>query len=66
MFQVSKNKPQEADEALNFLSAQRKCFRHSALDYVHSLTMLQARKGHEILATVSIIIFFYRCLHLKT
>ncbi|XP_048510171.1 arf-GAP with coiled-coil, ANK repeat and PH domain-containing protein 2 isoform X2 [Athalia rosae] len=50
--QVPRNRPTEYEETSNFLSATRSCFRHTALDYVHVLTMLQARKRHEILGTL--------------
>ncbi|XP_015514988.1 arf-GAP with coiled-coil, ANK repeat and PH domain-containing protein 2 isoform X1 [Neodiprion lecontei] len=50
--QVPKNRPVECEETSNLLSATRSCFRHTALDYVHVLTMLQARKRHEILGTL--------------
>ncbi|XP_076750552.1 centaurin beta 1A [Xylocopa sonorina] len=50
--QVPKNRPAEYEETSNILSATRSCFRHTALDYIHSLTMIQARKRHEILGTL--------------
>ncbi|XP_024939571.1 arf-GAP with coiled-coil, ANK repeat and PH domain-containing protein 2 isoform X2 [Cephus cinctus] len=50
--QVPKSRPAEYEETSNILSATRSCFRHTALDYVHVLTMLQARKRHEILGTL--------------
>ncbi|XP_026327195.1 arf-GAP with coiled-coil, ANK repeat and PH domain-containing protein 2 isoform X2 [Hyposmocoma kahamanoa] len=49
--QVSRHKPQDAEEIVNLLLATRSCFRHTALDHVQKITMLQARKRHEILAT---------------
>ncbi|CAG9101931.1 unnamed protein product [Plutella xylostella] len=49
--QVSKHKPPDVEEAVNLLLATRSCFRHTALDHVQRVTMLQARKRHEILAT---------------
>ncbi|XP_031844366.1 centaurin beta 1A isoform X2 [Nomia melanderi] len=50
--QVPKTRPAEYEETSNILSATRSCFRHTALDYIHSLTMIQARKRHEILGTL--------------
>ncbi|KAK9295311.1 hypothetical protein QLX08_010342 [Tetragonisca angustula] len=50
--QVPKSRPTEYEETSNILSATRSCFRHTALDYIHSLTMIQARKRHEILGTL--------------
>ncbi|CAG9786632.1 unnamed protein product [Diatraea saccharalis] len=49
--QVSRHKSMDVEEAVNLLLATRSCFRHTALDHVHKITMLQARKRHEILAT---------------
>ncbi|OAD59767.1 Arf-GAP with coiled-coil, ANK repeat and PH domain-containing protein 2 [Eufriesea mexicana] len=50
--QVPKSRPTEYEETSNILSATRSCFRHTALDYIHSLTMIQSRKRHEILGTL--------------
>ncbi|KAL0883280.1 hypothetical protein ABMA27_016699 [Loxostege sticticalis] len=49
--QVSRHKLTDVEETVNLLLATRSCFRHTALDHVHKITMLQARKRHEILAT---------------
>ncbi|XP_013186875.1 arf-GAP with coiled-coil, ANK repeat and PH domain-containing protein 2 isoform X2 [Amyelois transitella] len=49
--QVSRNKAGDVEEIVNLLVATRSCFRHTALDHVHKITMLQARKRHEVLAT---------------
>ncbi|XP_072949106.1 arf-GAP with coiled-coil, ANK repeat and PH domain-containing protein 2 [Epargyreus clarus] len=49
--QVSRHKPIDVEEVVNLLLATRSCFRHTALDHVQKITMLQARKRHEILAT---------------
>ncbi|XP_013144075.1 PREDICTED: arf-GAP with coiled-coil, ANK repeat and PH domain-containing protein 2 isoform X2 [Papilio polytes] len=49
--QVSRNKSSDVEETVNLLLATRSCFRHTALDHVQKITMLQARKRHEILAT---------------
>ncbi|XP_012282480.1 arf-GAP with coiled-coil, ANK repeat and PH domain-containing protein 2 [Orussus abietinus] len=50
--QIPKSRPADYEESSNILSATRSCFRHTALDYVHALTMLQSRKRHEILGTL--------------
>lgn len=44
----------EMEEAQNLLSATRSCFRHTALDHVYAISVIQAKKRHEILGTVSI------------
>ncbi|KAJ2948998.1 hypothetical protein O0L34_g5938 [Tuta absoluta] len=49
--QVSRHKPQDVEEVVGLLLTTRTCFRHTALDHVQKITMLQARKRHEILAT---------------
>ncbi|XP_037868429.1 arf-GAP with coiled-coil, ANK repeat and PH domain-containing protein 2 [Bombyx mori] len=49
--QVSRHKSADVEEVVNLLLATRSCFRHTALDHVQKITMLQARKRHEILAT---------------
>ncbi|KAL4707847.1 hypothetical protein ACJJTC_001793 [Scirpophaga incertulas] len=49
--QVSRHKSTDVEETVNLLLATRSCFRHTALDHVHKITMLQARKRHEVLAT---------------
>ncbi|XP_053609279.1 arf-GAP with coiled-coil, ANK repeat and PH domain-containing protein 2 isoform X2 [Plodia interpunctella] len=49
--QVSRSKAGDVEEIVNLLVATRSCFRHTALDHVHKITMLQARKRHEVLAT---------------
>lgn len=54
--QVPKSRPVEAEESQNILSATRSCFRHTALDHVRVLSLLQARKRHEVLGTVSKVI----------
>ncbi|XP_077271295.1 centaurin beta 1A isoform X2 [Temnothorax americanus] len=58
--QVPKSRPVEYEEASNILSATRSCFRHTALDYVRALTMLQARKRHEILGTL--LSYMHACI----
>lgn len=50
--QVPKSRPAEAEDSQNILSATRSCFRHTALDHVRVLSLLQTRKRHEVLGTV--------------
>ncbi|KAK1121020.1 hypothetical protein K0M31_020488 [Melipona bicolor] len=57
--QVPKSRPAECEETLNILSAIRFCFRHTALDYIHSVTTIQARKRHEILGTLHEHVYYY-------
>ncbi|KAG8035138.1 hypothetical protein G9C98_001628 [Cotesia typhae] len=57
--QVPKTRPAEYEEVSNILSATRSCFRHTALDYVHALTMLQSRRRHEILG--SLLSYMHAC-----
>lgn len=51
--QVHKSKQIEVTETENYLSATTSCFRHTALDYVNLITLLQSRKKMEILSAVS-------------
>lgn len=48
----------DVEEVVNLLLATRSCFRHTALDHVQKITMLQVRRRHEILATVSYFVVF--------
>lgn len=57
---MQKSRPLEYEETSNILSATRSCFRHTALDYVHALTMLQARRRHEILGTL--LSYMHACI----
>ncbi|XP_063703447.1 arf-GAP with coiled-coil, ANK repeat and PH domain-containing protein 2 [Culicoides brevitarsis] len=50
--QVNKNRPLEITETENYLSATTSCFRHTALDYVNAITLLQSRKKMEILSAL--------------
>ncbi|XP_018333831.1 arf-GAP with coiled-coil, ANK repeat and PH domain-containing protein 2 [Agrilus planipennis] len=50
--QTSRNKQQEIEEIQNLLTAVRSCFGHQALDYMYSITKLQAVKRFEILDTL--------------
>jgi Arf-GAP/coiled-coil/ANK repeat/PH domain-containing protein len=51
--QAPRSRPTEAEEAQNLLCATRLCFRHTALDHVYCLSVLQAKKKPEVLGTVS-------------
>ena len=50
---ASKNKPSEVDDASNVLTATRSCFRYTTLDYVYQISMIQSKKGHEVLASLA-------------
>ncbi|VVC29719.1 Arfaptin homology (AH) domain/BAR domain,PH domain-like,Pleckstrin homology domain,Arf GTPase [Cinara cedri] len=50
--QVLKSRPHEADELLSLVSSARSSFRHAALDHVHCITKLLARKKPEIFSTL--------------
>lgn len=49
---IPKGKNQEAEEALNQLSAARINYRSAAVEMVYSITILQQRKRFEILDNV--------------
>ena len=53
--QIQKSRTAEAEDMQNVLAATRSCFRHTALDYVHSISLVQAKKRHEVLSTVSVV-----------
>lgn len=55
--QANKSRPAEVNDAVNTLSASASYFRHMALDYVYALNTVQARKMHEILSTVRLILW---------
>lgn len=57
--QIPKSRPTEYEESSNILSATRSCFRHTALDYIHTLTMLHSRRRHEILG--SLLSYMHAC-----
>lgn len=50
--QVPKSKPVEIEQTNGILQATVTCFRHTVLDHVYTISMLQARKKHEILGTL--------------
>ncbi|XP_044012734.1 arf-GAP with coiled-coil, ANK repeat and PH domain-containing protein 2 isoform X2 [Aphidius gifuensis] len=57
--QISKSRPSEYEETSNILTATRSCFQYTALDYINALTMLQARRRHEILG--SLLCYMHAC-----
>lgn len=60
--QTPRSKQHEVEEVQNLLVATQSCFRHQALDYVSSIWLLQAKKRHEVLDTVSfkfLLVFFF-------
>lgn len=56
--QVNKNRLQDVTESANNLTATTSAFRHTALDYVNILVMVQSKKLPEILWAVRIAFFF--------
>ncbi|XP_076033523.1 centaurin beta 1A isoform X2 [Oratosquilla oratoria] len=46
---VSKSRVPETEEMNNLLIATRRAFRHTAIDYVHGISMAQGKKRHEII-----------------
>ncbi|XP_037077071.1 arf-GAP with coiled-coil, ANK repeat and PH domain-containing protein 3-like [Pollicipes pollicipes] len=50
--QAPKGRPQELEETANLVQAHRTCFRHTALDYLRAVSLLQSRKQHEVLDTM--------------
>ncbi|XP_026676899.1 LOW QUALITY PROTEIN: arf-GAP with coiled-coil, ANK repeat and PH domain-containing protein 2-like, partial [Diaphorina citri] len=49
---ASKTKPLEIEDARNLLTATRKCFRHTALDHLHNVTLMHTKKRHLLLSTL--------------
>lgn len=47
------------DEAANVLIATRSCFRYTALDHLHIVSLVQSKKRHEILDPVMSFIYFF-------
>ncbi|XP_054287756.1 arf-GAP with coiled-coil, ANK repeat and PH domain-containing protein 2 [Macrosteles quadrilineatus] len=50
--QAPKSRILETEESQRQLAAARECFRRTALNHVHLVTMLQARKPHEVISTL--------------
>ncbi len=49
---AAKGRPSDAEDAANLLTATKSCFRYTALDYVHQISMLQSRKRHEVMDSI--------------
>ncbi|KAF0303676.1 Arf-GAP with coiled-coil, ANK repeat and PH domain-containing protein 2 [Amphibalanus amphitrite] len=49
---ASKSRPVELEETSNLVRATRTCSRHTALDYLRALSLMQSRKQHDVLDTV--------------
>ena len=56
---VSKSKVVDVEEATNMLTATQSCFNYTALDYVYLMTMLQAKKRHEIVDALLVLVNAY-------
>jgi len=50
---VSKSRPSDLEDASNLLTATRSCFRYTGMDYVYQISMLQHRKKHVVLDSLS-------------
>lgn len=49
---ASKTKPGEIEETTNLLTATRACFRHTALDHLHAITVMHSKKRQVLLSTL--------------
>ena len=56
---VSKTKAVDVEEATNMLTATQSCFNYTALDYVYLMTMLQAKKRHECVDALLVLVNAY-------
>lgn len=52
---MPRSKPLEVEEVQNILVAIKSCFGHQTLNYVNSIYVLQSKKRHEVLSTVSVL-----------
>jgi len=50
---VSKSRPSDLEDASNLLTATRSCFRYTGMDYVYQISMLQHKKKHLVLDSLS-------------
>jgi len=50
---ASKTRPGDLEDASNLLTATRSCFRYTGMDYVYQISMLQKRKKHVVLDSLS-------------
>ena len=68
---VSRTRTQDVNDINNLVIATRRAFRHTAVDYVHAMSIAQGKKRHEVVGAVShyfdcilaerIIISYLRC-----
>lgn len=56
---VSKSRPGDVEDAANLLTATQSCFRYTTMDYVFQITMLQAKKKHEVLKSLLAFLITY-------
>lgn len=54
---VSRSRTQDIHDINNLVIATRRAFRHTAVDYVHAMSIAQGKKRHEIVGAVSKYIF---------
>merc|ERR1719449_169111 len=57
---VSKSRPSDLEDASNLLTATRSCFRYTGMDYVYQISMLQHKKKHLVLDSLSDYMSSYR------
>lgn len=50
---VSKSRQSDIEDASNLLTATRSCFRYTGMDYVYQIAMLQCKKKHLVLDSLS-------------
>lgn len=58
---VSRSRTQDIHDINNLVIATRRAFRHTAVDYVHAMSIAQGKKRHEVVGAVSkrVLILFY-------
>merc|ERR1719336_2706155 len=59
---ASKTRPGDLEDASNLLTATRSCFRYTGMDYVYQISMLQKRKKHVVLDSLSSFMAGYSTL----
>ncbi len=57
---ASKSRPAEVEDATNLLTATQSCFRYTALDYVFQISMIQAKKRHDVLEAILAPVLVYQ------
>lgn len=50
---VSRSRTQDVHDINNLVIATRRAFRHTAVDYVHAMSIAQGKKRHEVVGAVS-------------